>query len=47
MAKNLGSDCEENVQCTELNPLFDCVEKKCASNETRKKEGDSQEESGK
>jgi len=46
VAKELGSDCEEKVQCSTLDPLFDCVEKKCTSKETGKKEEDSQEESG-
>jgi len=47
VAKEPESACEEKVQCLELGPLFDCVEKKCTSKETTKKEGDSHEESGK
>ena len=47
MAKEPDYACEEKVQCFELGPSVDCVENKCASNETTKKEGDSQEGSGK
>lgn len=47
MAKENGSACEEKVQCSVLGTSFDCVDKKCTSGETVKKEGDIQEESRK
>jgi hypothetical protein len=46
VAKEMGSACEEKVQCSELGTGVDCVEKKCASTETVKKEEGSQKESG-
>lgn len=46
VAKELGSACEENVQCSGLNASVDCVENKCTSKGTGEKEGESQEESG-
>jgi hypothetical protein len=42
VAEQLGSACEEKVQCSKLGALVDCVDKKCT-----KKEGDSQKESRK
>ena len=47
MAKEVGSACDEKVQCSKLGTSFDCVEKKCTSEETVTKEGDIQEESRK
>jgi len=47
VAKELGSDCEEKVQCSGLGTSVDCVKNKCTSNSTVKKEGESQEASGK
>jgi len=45
VAKDVGSACEEKVQCSKLGTSFGCVDKKCISEENVTTEGDIQEES--
>jgi hypothetical protein len=47
VVKEPGSACDDKAQCSELGTSFECEENKCISKDSVKKEGDSQEESGK